>query len=106
MQTSGSRCFDFVPFGFLVFDSINFAAQELHDRHYRIHVHIGVREAHACLHRRLSFAVMCEVADHLVGRWLVSFRQVIHYVVVVTITLDTMRPPSLLLSLNNKKYNQ
>ena len=65
-----------MPFSFSVFGSFGPAAQELLNRvcrRYRIHARVTEWEAHAWIHRRLSFAVMRGVADQFVGRRLVSF---------------------------------
>ena len=76
VDTCASHRFDFVPFGFSVLGSFGPAAQELLDRicrRYRTHARIAEWEAHARVHRRLSFTVMRGVAEQFVGRHLASF---------------------------------
>ena len=71
-----SHHLDFEPFGFSVFGSFGSAAQELLARvcrRYRTHARIAEWEAHAWVHRRLSFAIMRGVADQFVSRRLDSF---------------------------------
>ena len=68
MQTCASHRLDFLSFGFSVLDSFGRATQELLDRvcrRYRIHARVVQWEAHAWIHRRLSFAVMRRVAINL-----------------------------------------
>ena len=75
-ETCASHRFDFEPFGFSVFGSLGNAALELLARvysRYRTHACLAEWEAHARVHRRLSFAVMRGVADQFVGRRLDSF---------------------------------
>ena len=75
-QTCASHRFDFLPFGFSVFGPFGPAAKELLDRvcrEYHIHARVAKWEAHAWIHRHLSFTVMREVADQFVGRRLASF---------------------------------
>ena len=75
-QTCISHRFDFEPFGFSVFGSFGPAALELLARicrRYRTHARIAEWEAHARVHRRLSFAVMRGVADQFVSRRSDSF---------------------------------
>ena len=69
-QTCASNRY-FLPFGFSVFDWFTPAAQELLDRiycRYRFHARITKWEAHAWIHRHLSFPVMRGVADGFLGR--------------------------------------
>ena len=42
-------------------------------RGYRIHAHVAEWEAHAWIHCRFSFPVMCGVVDKFVGRRLTYF---------------------------------
>ena len=72
-----SHGFDFSPFGFSVFGSFGPAARDLLDRivqRYRLHAQVADWEAHAWIHRRLSFAIMRGVAEQFVGRMSDSFR--------------------------------
>ena len=80
----------------LCFFSFSHAAQELLERicqRYRIHARIAVWEAHALVHRRLSFSVMCGVANLFVDHCLVSFEWSLGMLklLFVTITLRIMR---------------
>ena len=75
-DTCASHRFDFEPFGFSVFGCFGPAAQDLIERvcrRYSTHARIVEWEAHAWVHRHLSFAVMRGVADQFVGRRLDSF---------------------------------
>ena len=71
-----SHGIDFSPIGISVFGPFGPAARDLLDRsvqRYRLHAQVADWEAHAWIHRRISFAIMRVVAEQFVGRMSDSF---------------------------------
>ena len=65
-----------MPLGFSIFGSFSLTTLELLNRicrQYHIHTRIAEWEAHAWVHRRLSFVIMRGVADRFVDRCLDYF---------------------------------
>ena len=74
--TCMSHGYDFSPFGFSTFGSFGPAAEELLTRickRYGTHLQVTEWEAHAWVHRRLSFAIMRSVAEQFVRRKVEDF---------------------------------
>ena len=75
-QICASHRLDFLPVSFSFLGSFGPAAQELLHRicrRFRTYARVAQWEAHAWVHRRLSFASMRGVADQFVCRYLASF---------------------------------
>ena len=70
-RTCLSHEFDFIPFGFSTFGSFGPAAETLLDRicqRFASHTQVPAWEAHAWVHRRLSFSIIRGVAEQFVRR--------------------------------------